>query len=90
MEVVINLIETPQRSDFKADYKVNGDMLNVTIEDKTETFDFTGLQDGYAGSITSDILPLNPVVSAEKIGDIINVTVIRFYGENEKELFEDV
>lgn len=87
---MINLIETPQRSDFKADYKVRGDILTVTIGNKTEIFDFTGLQEGYADIISADILPVNPVVSAEKVGDIVNVTVIRFYGEDEKELFENV
>lgn len=87
---MINLIESPQRSDLKADYKTNRDTLTVIIGDKTEMFDFTGLQEGYSNSITSDILPINPVVSAEKVGDTVNVTVIRFYGEDEKEVFENV
>jgi len=87
---MINLIYSPQRRDINVDYKVNGDILNVKIGDKTENFDFTGMQEGHASSITADILPLNPVVSAEKVGDVIDVTVIRFYGKDEKEVFENV
>jgi len=87
---MIRLIETPQRSDFEAAYKVESDTLIVNIGDKIETFDFTGLQEGYANSIIADILPINPIVSAEKTGDTVNITVIRFYGEDEKEVFENV
>lgn len=87
---MINLIETPQRSNFKSNYEINCDVLTVEIGDKAETFDFTGLQEGCTDSIIADILPVNPVVSAEKVGDIVNVTVVRFYGESEKELFENV
>lgn len=85
---MINLIETPQRADIKAEYNVNGDVLTVKIGDVEEIFDFTGLEEGVAEEIIVEELPVNPIVSAEKIGDVINVTVIRFYGENEKHLFE--
>lgn len=87
---MINLIYTPQRADIKANYEVNSDMLTVTIGDTTETFDFTGLAEGIAEEIIVEILPINPIISVEKTGDIVNVTVIRFYGEEEKSLFEVV
>jgi len=87
---MINLIYTPQRLDLKAEYTIMDDVLKIKIGDKIELFDFTGLEEGYADSITADILPLNPVVSAKKVGDTVNVTVIRFYGADEKELFENV
>ena len=41
---MINLIETPQRADIKAEYTVNNDVLTVKIGDATEIFDFTGLE----------------------------------------------
>lgn len=85
---MINLIETPQRADIKAEYNVNGDVLTVKIGEIEEIFDFTGLEEGRAEEIIAEELPVNPVVTAEKIGDVINVTVIRFYGEDEKHLFE--
>ena len=89
---MINLIESPQRSDIKANYIIENDILTVILDDgtvkATETFDFTGLEEGIAEEIITEVLPINPIVSAEKIGDTVNVTVIRFYSEDEKEVFE--
>lgn len=85
---MINLIESPQRADVKAKYEANDDILSVTIDNATETFDFTGFEEGIAEEIIAEELPINPIVSAEKIGDTVNVTVIRFYDKSEKEVFE--
>ena len=68
---MINLIETPQRADFKAEYIVNNDILTVKINDVTETFDFTGLAEGVAEEIAVETLPINPIISAEKIGETV-------------------
>ena len=86
---MINLIETPQRSDRKVIYKVDGDVLTVILDGAEEVFDFTGLEEGIAEEIIAEILPINPIISAEKIGDTINIKVIRFYTFEEKELFEN-
>ena len=86
---MINLIYTPQRADIKAEYTVNNDILTIKIDGTVETFDFTGLEEGTAEEIVTEILPINPIISVEKIGDEINVTVIRFYTFEEKELFEN-
>ena len=85
---MINLIETPQRAEIKAVYKIDGDILTVTMGEITETFDFTGLEEGKAEEIIVENLIFNPIVSVEKIGDMVNITVIRFYAEDEKQLFE--
>ena len=85
---MINLIEIPQRADFKAEYTINGDILTVKINEIVETFDFAGLQEGISEGIIAEILPISPIISAEKTGDIVNVKVIRFYGAEEKTLFE--
>lgn len=87
---MINLLETPQRADIKAEYTVNADILTVKIGETTETFDFTGLPEGRAEEIIAETLPVNPIISAEKTGDTVSVTVIRFYDSDEKELFENV
>ncbi len=87
---MINLSYTPQRADFKAEYITNNDILTVKIGEIEETFDFTGLDEGIAEEIITEVLPINPIISAEKVGDTVNVTVIRFYSEDEKELFEVV
>lgn len=86
---MINLIETPQRADIKIEYITDNDVLTVIINDTSETFDFNGFPDGKSTEIIAEILPLNPILSAEKIGDIVNINVIRFYGEDEKEVFEN-
>ena len=85
---MINLIMTPQRSNYKAEYNVENDVLTVSIDDVSEIFDFTGLPEGIADEILVETLPINPIVSAEKIGETINITTIQFYGEAEKELYE--
>lgn len=86
---MINLIYEPQESNYKAEYTANNDILTVTIGETTEIFDFTGLEEGIAEEIIVEELPVNPIISAEKVGDILNIQVIRFYGADEKELFED-
>lgn len=85
---MIKIIETPQRADMKIKYVVDGDILNVTIDGVTEEFDFTGLPEGRMTEVEPEILTINPIVTAEKIGDEITITLIRFYGEDEKEVFE--
>ncbi len=86
---MINLIYSPQRGDFKAEYTVNNDVLTVKINDIEEQFDFTGLEEGIAEEFITEEIPINPIISAEKIGDTIHITVIRFYSEDEKEVFEN-
>lgn len=86
---MINLIYTPQRADLKAEYIVDNDILTVKIDDITEIFDFTGLEEGVAEEIIAEILPVNPIKSADKTGDRVTIKAIRFYSEDEKELFEN-
>lgn len=90
MERLINIIYTPQRSDIKAEYSAINDILTIKIGEIEEIFDFTNLDEGKAEEIIVEKLPINPIISAEKIGDTTDITVIRFYGEREKELFENV
>lgn len=85
---MIKIIEMPQRADMKIGYVVDGDILNVTIDGVTEEFDFTGLPEGRMTEIEPDELKVNPIVGAEKIGDEITIKLIRFYGEDEKEVYE--
>lgn len=86
---MINLIYSPQRADIKAEYIVNDDILTVKIDDKVETFDFTEFEEGIAEEIITEVLPINPIISAEKTGDTVNIKVIRFYTFEEKEMFEN-
>ena len=85
---MIKLIESPQRADVVSKYVVENDTLIVELDGVIETFDFTGLSEGYAEEIAVDILPLNPIVSASKAGDEVTINVIRFYNADEKGEFE--
>ena len=85
---MIKIIETPQRADMKISHFVDGDVLNITIDGVTEEFDFTGLPEGRMTEIEPDELKINPIVGAEKIGDEITIRLIRFYGKDEKEVYE--
>jgi len=87
--MMIKLVKTPQRADFKAEYITDNDILTVKINDKTETFDFTGLAEGKAEEIIAEALTINPILNAEKTSDAINIEVLRFYSFEEKELFEN-
>ena len=86
---MIKIIETPQYSPFKYTYEIKGDVLTLTMNDETEVIDLTELPEGQAESIELEVLPINPIVSIEKTGEVIEVTLIRFYDEDEKELFEN-
>ena len=80
---------TPQRSDiYKVVYELNECVLKITLNGVSEVFDFTDFPDGIAEEIIPDELPLNPIVSLEKINGEIHVTVIQFYGEMEKHEYE--
>lgn len=86
---MIKIIETPQYSSFKYTYEIKGDVLTLTMNEETEVIDLTELPEGQAESIEMEVLPINPVASIEKTGDVFEITLIRFYDSDEKELFEN-
>lgn len=87
---MINLIKIPQRVDYVIEYNIDGEVLNIKIGEIEEVFDFTGLEEGIAEEIIVEKLPINPILSAKKTGDVINIKVLRFYSFEEKHLFEEV
>jgi len=86
---MINIIEIPQRSDNVITFKTNKNVLTVTLNGVEEVFDFTQFGEGIAEEIEIENISLNPIIKAEKIGDIFNIEVLRFYSYEEKELFEN-
>lgn len=86
---MIKIIETPQYSSYKYTYEIEGDILTLTMNEETEVLDLTELEEGRAESIELEVLPINPVISIEKTGEVIEVTLIRFYDSDEKEVFEN-
>ena len=73
---------TPQRSERKVEYELNGNILSITENDETIEVDLDELRE-----------QMNSEEPYEHSYPILNVTddsvtVIRFYSEDEKELFE--
>ena len=87
--MMIKITETPQYSSFKYAYEIKGDVLTLTMNKETEVLDLTDLEEGQAESIELEVLPINPVVSIEKTGEAVEVILIRFYDDDEKEVFEN-
>ena len=85
---MVKILETPQFSSFKYTYEIKGDILTLTMNEETEVLDLTELPEGQAESIELEVLPINPVIAIQKTGEIIEVTLIRFYDSDEKEVFE--
>lgn len=86
---MINIIETPQYAPFKYTYEIKGDVLTLIMNKETEVLDLTDLPEGRAESIELEVLPISPVISIEKTGEIIEITLIRFYDDDEKDVFEN-
>ena len=88
---MINLELTPQRNDDvrDLDYKIDGDILTVKLNDTEEVFDFTGLPEGIAEEIEVENIKWNPLVEVKKSDGVIYIRAIRFYNETEREEFED-
>lgn len=85
---MIIIKEIEQRSDIKMSYSIEGDSITVNINDVYETFDFSNVEDGVLESIDVEALEINPIISAKKTGDIISIDIIKFYGVEEKSLYE--
>ena len=85
---MIKIKESPQRADMKISYAISNDILTITLDGVSEVFDFTGMPEGKLDSVEVESLKLNPIISAEKIGEEITVEVLRFYGVDEKHIYE--
>jgi len=87
---MIKIIETPQFSTTSSyTYEIKGDCLTIQMDGEEEEFDLTNMPEGRSISIQVDNIPINPIVEITKVKDLITITLIRFYGEDEKEEFED-
>ena len=85
---MIIIKEIPIRDDRTLAYQIEEDILTVTMGLLTEEFDFTNLPEGVLEEIEIETLPLHPIISANKQGDIINISMLIPYGVDEKHLFE--
>lgn len=90
----MKVIYTPQRSDMSVKYEFGDDKVTAHIDGHQETFNFQGMPDGKAESITADNLSICPVVAAERVDGELTVTLLHWYGADaegwEKEQREEV
>mgnify|MGYP001427345774 CR=1 FL=1 len=73
---------TPQRSERKVEYELNDNILSITENDETIEVDLDELRE----QMNSEELYEHSYPILNVTDD--SVTVIRFYSEDEKELFE--
>jgi len=78
---------SPQRSNNKLEYVFDGHHVEVTYnENLKEAFDLTDVyeeaEDGGKRRKPQEILPVNPIISAEEIDGELHVSVLRYHGTN--------
>lgn len=73
---------SPQVREEKIEYKFIEDMVTVTYKGKSEKYDFSGMPDGIADSIESEVFDFSPVLSAKKENDTLYLGLINFIGED--------
>lgn len=80
----MKILLSPQvRDDNKIWYEVNEEKITVTINDITDTFDFTGLPNGVlkllddeGNSLIKTTLPEIPIIRAEKVDGELTVEIL--------------
>lgn len=83
------IIESPEYSNHTMSYGVSGDILTVTVNGVMDWIDFSQFPDGEAFFKDVDsILPVDPFFNIKKVDGVTTVTLRRFYGDDEKEVFE--
>ena len=78
--MMMHILYSPQLSmnGDKIEYILEKDIVKVRYRGETEEFDFTGMPDGKADSIESDIFEFCPVVSAERKDGVLHLMLLNF------------
>lgn len=85
----MNIIKSYQLNDVdEISWKVDKEKITITLNNKKEIFDFTGLPFGSVDKIEVEVLDYCPIVSAKKDEKGIELEIICFYKTSEKENFE--
>lgn len=86
----MKVLFSPQRSDESIEYRFEGEKIKATIGNITDIFDFTSFPDGMAKvEEIETTLPINPIISAERIDGELRVVLLYYHGANatQEELF---
>jgi len=87
----MKIFYTPQVRDKNIYYKIEKEVIIVEFENETETYDFSGMPDGNAEEIISEVFDFNPIISAKRENGELWIEVLNFITENatEKERFPE-
>lgn len=79
---------SPQRNDEKIKYSFNNDVITVEYNGQADSFDFTNCPNGRLEEVET-ILPIKPIISAERVNGELKVVLLYFHGANaaHEELF---
>ena len=72
---------SPCRSDDNLVYTFDGEKVIANYNGQVDVFDFTEMPDGRAESIET-ILPIDPIISAERRDGVLYLELLYFYGAN--------
>lgn len=75
---------SPVRSDKTISYEFYGEIITVTIDEQVDRFDFSEVPNGRLEEVETS-LPLNPIVSAERIDGELYVELINFISSDATE-----
>lgn len=76
----MKVLFSPQVRENKIEYKFIDDKVIVTHGNMSEEYDFSGMPNGIADSIESEVFDFNPVLSAKKENNILYLELINFIG----------
>lgn len=82
----MKILFSPQvnENDIKIEYKFKGEIIIVTFDDTTDTFDFSEFStDGELDrNDIETILSINPIISAKRENGILSVQLLNFIHED--------
>jgi hypothetical protein len=82
---------SPQFSIRRIDYEISGEVVTATLDTgEVDVFDFSALPDGRAEEVSTS-LPIQPIVSAERVAGVLQLELLKFIGldASEAERFPD-
>lgn len=80
----MKILLSPQRNDKKIEYQFEGENITATIDNITDTFDFSTMPDGIMDEVETT-LDVNPIVSAKRVEGELYVELLNFIDDNATE-----
>ncbi|TCO78007.1 hypothetical protein [Marinisporobacter balticus] len=90
----MRILYSPQRNEEILEYSFKGENVTVvhkipikevegemTYKEQSDTFNFINVGDGILQDIET-ILPINPILSAERKNGVLNVILLNYIGED--------